>query len=154
MKAFSAQKGRGEDLEVSHLFCVDDGLIFCEPETSQIRHLRFILTIFEGISCLRVNWLKSHISPINYVGNLQDLPDILGCQVDSLPTKYLVLPLGAKNKELEVWSGVLERCKNKLSRWKSQYLSLGGRLTFTKSVLNGMPTYMMSLFHTKEVITL
>jgi len=131
---------------VSHLFYADDALIFCEAETSQIRHLRAILTIFEGISGLHVNWLKSHISPINQVWNLQDLAVILGCQVESLPTKYLGLPLGAKNKELEVWSGVLERCENKLSRWKSQYLSLGGRLTLTKSVLDGMPTYMMSLF--------
>ncbi|WMV26757.1 hypothetical protein MTR67_020142 [Solanum verrucosum] len=146
VKGFSAQTGRGEDLEVSHLFYADDALIFCEAETSQIKHLRAILTIFEGISGLHVNWLKSHISPINQVGNLQDLAVILGCQVDSLPTKYFGLPLGAKNKELEVWSGVLERCENKQSRWKSQYLSLGGRLTLTKSVLDGMPTYMMSLF--------
>ncbi|KAG5595062.1 hypothetical protein H5410_036294, partial [Solanum commersonii] len=41
----------------------------------------------------------------------------------TLPTKYLGLPLGAKNKELEVWSGVMEKCEKKLSMWKSQYLS-------------------------------
>ncbi|WMV41945.1 hypothetical protein MTR67_035330 [Solanum verrucosum] len=102
VKGFRAQSGRGVDLEVSHLLCVDDALILCEAESSQIRHLRAILTIFEGISGLHVNWLKSHIFPINQVGNLQELAAILGCQVDSLPTKYLGLPLGAKNKELEV----------------------------------------------------
>ena len=95
VKGFSSQTGRGEDLEVSHLLYADDALIVCEVETCQIRHLRFILTIFEGISGLHVNWLKSHISPMNHVGNLQDLADILGYQVDSLPTKYLGLPLGA-----------------------------------------------------------
>ncbi|XP_049367921.1 uncharacterized protein LOC125832768 [Solanum verrucosum] len=129
VKGFSAQSGRGEDLEVSHLLYVDDALIFCEAESS-----------------LHVNGLKSHILPINQVGNLQELAAILGCQVDPLPTKYLGLPLSAKNKELEVWSGVMERCEKKLSRWKSQCLSLGGRLTLIKSVLDGLPTYMMSLF--------
>ena len=79
VKAFSAQTGKGENLEVSYLFYTEDALIFCELETSQIRHLRAFITIFQVISCLRVNWLKSHISPINYVGNLKDLPDILGC---------------------------------------------------------------------------
>lgn len=131
---------------MSHLFYADDALIFYDAEISQVRHLRAISTIFEGISGLHVNWEKSHIFPINQVGNLQELAGVLGCQLDSLPTKYLGLPLGAKNKELEVWNGVLERCEKKLSRWKCQYLSLGGRLTLTKSVLDGIPTYMMSLF--------
>lgn len=40
----------------------------------------------------------------------------------------------------------MERCEKKLSRWKSQYLSLGGRVTLIKSVLDGLPIYMMSLF--------
>lgn len=44
VKGFSAQTGRGE--EVPHLFYVDDALIFCEAESSQMRHLRAILTIF------------------------------------------------------------------------------------------------------------
>lgn len=40
----------------------------------------------------------------------------------------------------------MERSEKKLSMWKSQYLSLGGRLTLIKSVVDGIPTYMMSLF--------
>ncbi|WMV25761.1 hypothetical protein MTR67_019146 [Solanum verrucosum] len=34
----------------------------------------------------------------------------------------------------------------KLARWKTQYLSRGGRLTLINSVLDALPTYMMSLF--------
>ncbi|KAG5577642.1 hypothetical protein H5410_057776 [Solanum commersonii] len=70
----------------------------------------------------------------------------LGCQVASLPTKYLGMPLGAKNKELEVWNEILQRSERKLAKWKSQYLSLGGRLTLIKSIMDDQPTYMMSLF--------
>lgn len=93
-----------------------------------------------------MNWQKSCLFPINQVNNVQGLADNLGCQVASLPTKYLGIPLGAKNKELEVWSEVLERSERKLTRKKSQYLSLGGRLTLKKSVLDALPTYMLSLF--------
>lgn len=109
VRGFSAQTGRGENLEISHLFCADNALIFCEAEPSQMRHLRDILTIYEGIS-----GLHSHNFRINQVGNLQELSAILGCQLDSLPTKYLRLLVGAKNKELEVWNGLLERCEKKI----------------------------------------
>lgn len=77
---------------------------------------------------------------------MQGLADNLGCQVASLPTKYPGMPLGAKNKELEVWSEVLARRERKLTRWKSQYLFLGGRLTLIKSDLDALPTYILSLF--------
>ena len=70
----------------------------------------------------------------------------LGCQIATLPTRNLGMPLGAQNKEIAVWSEVLARRNKKLASWKSQYLSLGGRLTLVKSVLDALPSYMMSLF--------
>ncbi|WMV11985.1 hypothetical protein MTR67_005370 [Solanum verrucosum] len=56
------------------------------------------------------------------------------------------MSLGAQNKDIRVWNDILERCDTKLARWKSHYLSLGGRLTLVKSVLHALPSYMMSLF--------
>lgn len=70
---------------------------------------------------------------------MEILAENLGCQLVSLPTIYLGMPLDAKNKEVEVWSEVLERSERKLTRWKSQYLSLGGRLTLIKSVMDALP---------------
>ncbi|KAG5569955.1 hypothetical protein H5410_059721 [Solanum commersonii] len=104
------------------------------------------ILIKDNRSAFRDYYFHGHLFPINQVDNLLELAKLLGCQVDALPTKYLGLPLGGKNKELEVWNVVLERCEKKLARWKSQYLSLGGRVTLIKSVLDGLPTYMMSLF--------
>lgn len=80
------------------------------------------------------------------MNNLELLAKTLGCQIASLPTKYLGMPLDANNKKLEIWSEVLEKCDKKLARWKSQKLSLGSRLTLIKSVMDALPTYMMSLF--------
>ncbi|WMV36832.1 hypothetical protein MTR67_030217 [Solanum verrucosum] len=146
IRGFPANANRGNTMEITHLLYEDDSLVFCEAEVMQIRHLRAILTIFEGISGLHVNWHKSCLYLVNQVTNMQILAENLGCQMDSLPTKYLGMPLGAKNKEVEVWSEVLERSERKLTRWKSQYLSMGGRLTLIKSVMDTLPTYMMSLF--------
>ncbi|WMV32634.1 hypothetical protein MTR67_026019 [Solanum verrucosum] len=43
----------------------------------------------------------------------------LGCQVGTLPTKYLGIPLGAKRKSVDSWNEVIERCDKKLGKVKS-----------------------------------
>ncbi|CAN4089863.1 unnamed protein product [Withania somnifera] len=135
---FSAHPNRENDIEITHLLYADESLVFYGAEISRIWHLRAILTIFEGISGLHVNWQKSYLYPVNEVENMQGLASNLVFQVASLPIKYLGMPLGAKNKEMEIWSEVLERSERKLSRWKSQYLSLGGRLTLIRSVMDAL----------------
>jgi len=50
------------------------------------------------------------------------------------------------SKSKNIWNAVVEKCGKKLVNWRSQYLSLGRRLTLINSVLDAMPTYMMSLF--------
>ncbi|XP_059285619.1 uncharacterized protein LOC132039092 [Lycium ferocissimum] len=126
IKGFGTQTNRGEDMEITQLLYADDCLVFCEAKVEQIRHLRAILTIFEAISGLHVNWSKSFLYPVNQVTDLQFLAS-------------------AYHKTQEIWNDVLERCEKKLTRWKSQYLSLGGRLTLINSVLDALPTYLMSL---------
>lgn len=59
--------------------------------------------------------MKSHLLPINLVDNFLGLAETLSCEVDAQPTKYLELPLGAKNKELEVCIVVLEIYEKKLA---------------------------------------
>lgn len=135
-----------ESLEVTHLQYADDTLIFCGAEEEQLRYLRVILVMFEGISGLHINLSKSFLYSINEVNNMETLNTILGRQVGALPTTYFGMPLGAKSMSKEIWNNVIEKCEKKLARWKGQYLSLGGRVTFINSVLDAMPTYMMSLF--------
>ena len=77
---------------------------------------------------------------------MEELSWILGREVGSLPTIYLGMPLGAKSKALNIWNPVIEKREKKLTRWKSQYISLGGRVTIINSVLDALPTYMMSIF--------
>ncbi|WMV10595.1 hypothetical protein MTR67_003980 [Solanum verrucosum] len=99
-----------------------------------------------GVSGLHINWRKSMLFPINEVTNIEELSRILRGEVGALPTSYLGMPLGAKSNSMNIWSSVMEKCEKKLSRWKSHYLSLGGRVTLINSVLDALPTYMMSIF--------
>jgi len=102
--------------------------------------------VFEACSGLRANRRKSSIFPVNEVQEIQILADILKCKIEKLPAIYLGMPLGAKHKALCIWDGIIEKTEKKLALWKSQYLSLGGRVTLINSVLDCLPTYIMSLF--------
>ncbi|CAN4123762.1 unnamed protein product [Withania somnifera] len=87
------------------------------------------------MSGLHVNWRKSFLYPVNEVPNMEILKSILGGEVAALPTTYLDMPLWAKSKSIEIWNGVIEKCEKKTAR-----------LTLINSVLDALPTYMMSLF--------
>lgn len=49
IRGFGSQTKKGSAMEISPLFYVDDSLVFCDAYTDQVRHVRVILAIFEGI---------------------------------------------------------------------------------------------------------
>ena len=101
--------GRGGDMSISHLLYTDDTLIFCEADLDQLKFLSWILMWFEAMAGLKINLAKSEIILIGTVPNLVELASELRCKIGSLPTSYLVLPLGAKHKALGVWDSIEER---------------------------------------------
>ena len=70
----------------------------------------------------------------------------LGYEVDSPPTTYLGLPLGANHNSQRLWDGVEEKLIKRLALWKRHYISNGGRLSSIRSTLSNMLIYLMSLF--------
>ena len=136
----------GEGSVISHLLYADDTLLFCDANKDQLKYLSWVLMWFEVLSGLRINLKKSEIIPIGPVDNVQELADEIGCGIGSLPSYYLGLPLGAKHKALGVWDTVEDKFRKRLSSWKSQYISKGGRLTLIQSTLSSLPIYCLSLF--------
>lgn len=84
---------------------------------------------------------KSEMALVGDVPNLSVLADIMCCRIGSLPMSYLGMPLGASFKLKTTWNSILEKMECRLFRWKSLYLSKGGRLTLLKSTLSSLPTY-------------
>ncbi|GJS98551.1 RNA-directed DNA polymerase, eukaryota, reverse transcriptase zinc-binding domain protein [Tanacetum coccineum] len=70
----------------------------------------------------------------------------IGCQHSQLPFIYLGLPVGANMSRCTHWSPLVERFRNRLSKWKCKTLSYGGRLTLIKSVLGSLGVYFFSTF--------
>ena len=109
---------------------------------------------FEAISGLRINLDKSEILPVGRVENLEVLALEVGCKVGRLPSSYLGLPLGAHHKSVAVWDGVEERFRKRLTMWKRQFISKGGRIALIRNTLSSMPIYLMSLLRIPRVVSL
>ncbi|RVW43975.1 putative mitochondrial protein [Vitis vinifera] len=144
----------GVGTQVTHLLFADDTLVFCDDSQEQLVFLSWLLMWFEAISGLRINLNKSEIFPVGRVENAELLAAELGCKVGSLPSTYLGLPLGASHKSVKVWDGVEERMRKKFALWKRQFIFKGGRITFIRSTLASMPTYLMSLLCMPRVVKL
>ncbi|GAU21182.1 hypothetical protein TSUD_10990 [Trifolium subterraneum] len=84
---------------------------------------------------------------INIVDSwLAEAASVLGCTVGVIPFMYLGLPIRGDPRRLSFWDPVLNRIRNRLSSWKSRYLSFGGRLVLLKFVLTSLPVYALSFF--------
>nr|GFB11616.1 RNA-directed DNA polymerase, eukaryota [Tanacetum cinerariifolium] len=102
---------------------------------------------FHQVSGLRINMCKSKILGINVADDLvKQATSKIGCLVLKTPFVYLGTKVGAKMSRVNEWNEVIEKVKNRLSKWKVKALSIGGRLTLLKSVLGSMPNFYMSIY--------
>ena len=116
-------KGRSEErVPISHLLFADDTLVFCKPSQDQLTYLSWLLMWFEATSGLRINLEKSELIPVRRVENKDDLAWDFGCNLGSLPTTYLGMPLGAPFKSITVWDGVEECFQRRLIMWKRLFI--------------------------------
>lgn len=116
------ERGGGErerEREIGHVLYADDTIICCEPAAKQIRYIRVIMTLFEAVSRLNVNWGKHNLLPMNEVPQIRPLAGILRCSVEKMPTTYLGM----------LWIAVTKPGKYGMASWrrlKGSYLD--GRL--------------------------
>jgi hypothetical protein len=134
-------------LNISPLLFADDTLAFCGANLDHLHFLQvFFFLFFEAISGLKINLAKSVLVPMGGDVNVDDLAGILGCEVSSLPLKYLGLSLGAPFKAKSIWDDVVGKIERRLASWQMMYLLKGGRVTLIKNTLSNLPTYFLSLF--------
>lgn len=106
---------------------MDDSLLLLKADLEYLKNLRCILLIVEVATRLTVKWSKLTISPVGVVVGIEAMADVFGCEVVSLPSSYLGLPLGAKSASSSIWNPVIEKLGSRLARWKGNYLSFGGK---------------------------
>jgi hypothetical protein len=88
-----------------------------------------------------VNFHKTTLVPINIDNEkANELADIFGCKVESLPFTYMGLPLGTTRPSVSDLMPTVSRIDKNLSGISSM-MSYTGKLTPLNSVIQSLPMY-------------
>ncbi|GKB59638.1 RNA-directed DNA polymerase, eukaryota, reverse transcriptase zinc-binding domain protein [Tanacetum coccineum] len=129
------------------MFYADDAVFVGQWNDKNINTLTHVLECFYLASGLRINMSKSRIMGVHVNrDNVHHAAGKLGCLILNSPFSYLGTKVGGLMSRSEAWNEVIEKVKSRLSKWKMNALSIGGRLTLLKSVLGSIPIFYMSIF--------
>jgi hypothetical protein len=137
---------KGED-QLTHLQYADNSLIVGDKKWLNIKIIKANLLLFEVMLGLKVNFHKSVLMGVNISQRwVEKVSKFLNCKIGCTLFKYLGLPIGANPRRLDTWKPVIEAVRSRLSKWKNNQLSIGGRVIIIKSVLSALPIYFLSFF--------
>jgi hypothetical protein len=101
--------------------------------------------MFEQLSGLKINFHKSEIFCFGKAKDMEiQYRQIFGCEVGTLPIKYLGIPVHFRKLRNLEWNPIESHFGAKLGTWHSKLLSYGDRLTLINSVLTSLPMFMLS----------
>jgi hypothetical protein len=112
------------------------------------KEIKEILKIFCSATGLSINWEKSTFHFANLQQQtLDQLKGIFPYTFTHLSSglKYLGYYLKADSYKLADWNWLIAKVEKKTGHWCTRWLSLGGRFTLIKVVLEGQPVYWMAL---------
>ncbi|GJR12488.1 RNA-directed DNA polymerase, eukaryota [Tanacetum coccineum] len=140
-------------LSISHLFYADDAVFIGEWTDSNLRSIIQMLHCFSLASGLKINLQKSNLLGVGVTGSLvNEAAASIGCSVMKAPFKYLGVMVGGNMSKINAWDDMVGKIKSRLSKWKINTLSIGGRLTLLKAVLGSTPIYPMSLYKVPKTV--
>ena len=132
---------------LSILQYADDTILFIEHDLEKAMNLELILSAFEQLSGLKINFYKSELFCFGEARNhIATYTELFGCQQGQFPMSYLGIPIHYRRLTNNEWKQVEQRLEKRLSSWKGKLLSVGGRLVLINSVLSNMVLYMLSFF--------
>jgi hypothetical protein len=124
----------------------DDTIIFLQKDLGMARNLKWLLTCFECMSGMPINYHKSDLLTINVDGDEANLfAQVFGCKLGNFPFTYLGVPLHFSKLRREDLRPVLDKIFNKgIAGWRGKLLSYRGRLILLQACIASIPMYLLS----------
>ena len=133
---------------ISHLFFVEDSIIFYQATPEQCGHLEHLLTIYEHTLGQQLN--KEKITLFCYRNTPQatqeEIKNRFGAKAIRQHETYLGLPSLVGKSKKHTFRALKEKLDNKFFGWKEKLLSQVGKEVLIKAVAQALPTYTMSTF--------
>jgi hypothetical protein len=107
---------------VSILQYADDTILFMEHDLAKALNIKLILCLFEKLLGLKINFHKSEIFCFGKARDEEnEYRHLFGCEISSLPFKYLGIPIHYRRLLNSEWKPVEDRFEKKLACWIGNY---------------------------------
>jgi hypothetical protein len=114
----------------------DDTILFMEYDLKKVKNLKLILSAFEPLSGLKINFHKSELFCFGESqGETQAYAELFGCTEGQFPIRYLGFLIHYRRCTNDKWKIVEERLQLWLSSSKGKLLSIGGSLILINPIL-------------------
>jgi hypothetical protein len=124
----------------------DDTLLFLKNELTSAINLKWLLSCFEQMSGMRINFHKCDLIAIKVEEQESQLfSRSLCCKLGQFPLKYLGVPQHYTKLRKEDIQPIVDKLLKKTSGWRGRLLNHAARLELVRSVLASIPLYLMSV---------
>ncbi|MCH82815.1 RNA-directed DNA polymerase (Reverse transcriptase), partial [Trifolium medium] len=133
---------------VSHLLFADDCFLFCRSNLDETKHMMSLLKTYEEASGQEINMTKSEVffSRNLSMAAQEDLSRIMGVRLVLGTGNYLGLPSMIGRKKRDIFAYIKDRVWKRINSWRGRALSKAGKEVMIKSVLQAIPSYVMSIY--------
>lgn len=132
---------------LTHLQFADDVILFLEGDEGSVYGIKRILQCFQLLSGLKINFSKSQLFGFHTTtSRLTNSAGVLGCQVGSLPFKYLGAMIGSSPHSISFWTPLIDKLRRKLQSFDASKVSIAGRVVLLKAVIDSVPLFWFSLY--------
>jgi hypothetical protein len=143
-------KGLCPDICPGGVICLqyaDDTILFSDSNTAYTANLKKVLTCFEQVSGMRINYSKSELIPLGLEPEeLETLANILECTIGEFPIKYLGIPLHHDKLRRADLQPLIDKILKRIAGWRGKLLSYAARVLLIRTCLASIPIYLLSFF--------
>jgi len=139
---------------IQHLLFADDSILFCRANLRECDHIHRLLDLYESASGQQLNREKTSLFFSRNTRAEDRLLILQGSGLSSISSfeKYLGLPALIGRSRISTFNSIKTRIWNRINGFKEKFLSHARKEVLLKSVIQAIPTYIMSVFRLPKAL--